>query len=108
MFKEYNIHQVVLPMDLSYQLQENDMAFAVNDLVESIPEEAFHGFRRSTGCPAYHPKMMMKVLLCAYTQSTFSGRKIEGLLRDSVFVIHSGSGKLASSPFTCVRSFLQA
>lgn len=27
--------------------------------------------------------MMLKIILCSYTQSTFSGRKIEGLLHDN-------------------------
>ncbi len=86
------MNQVVLPMDLSYKLQENDVAFAVNDLVEAIPDEAFSAFLRSTGCPAYHPRMMMKLILCAYTQSTFSGRKIDGLLKDSVRMMWLAQG----------------
>jgi transposase len=53
-------------------------------LVESIPNEAFEPFLRNEGCPAYHPRMMLKIILCAYTQSVFSGRKIEALLKDSI------------------------
>jgi len=92
MFKHYTMNQVVLPLDLEITLQENDIAYAVNDLVESIPEEAFVSFLRETGCPAYHPRMMMKVILCAYTQSVFSGRKIEGLLKDSVRMMWLAQG----------------
>lgn len=92
MFKHYSMNQVVLPLDLEITLQENDIAYAVNDLVESIPEEAFVSFLRETGCPAYHPRMMMKVILCAYTQSVFSGRKIEGLLKDSVRMMWLAQG----------------
>ncbi|WP_212920071.1 transposase, partial [Ornithinibacillus bavariensis] len=77
MFKHYTMNQVILPLDLEIKLQENDIAYTVNELVESIPEEAFDRFLRDTGCPAYHPRMMMKIILCAYTQSVFSGRKIE-------------------------------
>ncbi len=44
MFKHYTMNQVVLPLDLEVNFQENDIAFAVNDLVESIPEEAFAAF----------------------------------------------------------------
>jgi transposase len=84
MFKNYNMNQIILPLDLSITLQENDIAFAVHDLVEQIPQEAFASFIKGTGCPAYHPRMMMKIILCAYTQSVFSGRKIEALLKDSV------------------------
>uniref|UniRef100_UPI0025915E72 IS1182 family transposase n=1 Tax=uncultured Allobacillus sp. TaxID=1638025 RepID=UPI0025915E72 len=92
MFKHYNMNQVVLPLDLEIKLQENDIAYAVNDVVETIPDDAFAGFQRDTGCPAYHPRMMMKIILCAYTQSVFSGRKIEGLLRDSVRMMWLAQG----------------
>src|SRR5690625_688542 len=84
MFKHYTMDQVILPLDLEIKLDKNDIAFAVNDLIESIPEEAFECFSRNTGCPAYHPRMMMKIILCSYTQSVFSGRKIEALLNDSI------------------------
>nr|WP_041124036.1 IS1182 family transposase [Jeotgalibacillus alimentarius] len=84
MFKNYNMNQIILPLDLAITLQENDIAFLVHDLVEQIPQEAFAPFIKRTGCPAYHPRMMMKIILCAYTQSVFSGRKIEALLKDSV------------------------
>ncbi|MFU0788524.1 IS1182 family transposase [Virgibacillus proomii] len=84
MFKHYTMNQVILPLDLEIKLQENDIAYAVNDIVEQIPDEAFADFLHETGCPAYHPRMMMKIILCAYTQSVFSGRKIEALLKDSV------------------------
>ncbi len=92
MFKHYTMNQVVLPLDLEIKLQENDIAYAVNDVVENIPDEAFVDFLRDTGCPAYHPRMMMKIILCAYTQSVFSGRKIEGLLKDSVRMMWLGQG----------------
>ena len=36
--------------------------------------------------------MMMKIILCAYTQSVFSGRKIEGLLKDSVRMMWLAQG----------------
>ena len=59
MFKDYNMNQVVLPLDLEVKLQKND------NLVESIPHEAFEPFLRNEGCPAYHPRMMLKIILCA-------------------------------------------
>lgn len=84
MFKDYNMNQIVLPLDLAIKLQENDIAFSIHHLVESIPEEAFDAFKRQTGCPSYHPRMILKVILCGYTQSAFSGRKIEDLTKDSL------------------------
>ncbi|MDQ0176428.1 transposase [Bacillus chungangensis] len=96
MFKHYTMNQVVLPLDLEIKLQENDIAYTVNDVVENIPDEAFTGFLRETGCPTYHPRMMMKIILCAYTQSVFSGRKIEGLLQDSVRMMWLAQGHVPS------------
>ncbi|MED3573287.1 IS1182 family transposase [Cytobacillus praedii] len=84
MFKNYIMNQLVLPLDLEVKLQKNDIAFHVHHLVESIPHEAFEPFLRNEGFPAYHPRMMLKIILCAYTQSVFSGRKIEALLKDSI------------------------
>jgi transposase len=92
MFKDYNMNQIILPLDLAVKLQENDIAFSIHHLVESIPQEAFHSFSRQTGCPSYHPRMMLKIILCSYTQSTFSGRKIEGLLKDSIRMMWLAQG----------------
>jgi transposase len=92
MFKNYNMNQLVLPLDLEVKLQKNDIAFHVHHLVESIPHEAFELFLRNEGCPAYHPRMMLKIILCAYTQSVFSGRKIEALLKDSIRMMWLAQG----------------
>jgi len=92
MFKNYNMNQLVLPLDLAVQLQENDIAFAIHHLVESIPERAFGSFQRQTGCPPYHPRMMLKIILCGYTQSAFSGRKIEDLTKDSIRMMWLAQG----------------
>ncbi|WP_082798165.1 IS1182 family transposase [Parageobacillus toebii] len=92
MFKYYNMNQLVLPLDLEIKLQENDIAFHIHHLVESIPDETFQPFLRNTGCPAYHPRMMLKIILCAYSQSVFSGRKIEALLKDSIRMMWLAQG----------------
>ena len=92
MFKDYNMNQLVLPLDLEIKLQENDIAFHIHHLVESIPDEAFDPFLRNTGCPAYHPRMLLKIILCAYSQSVFSGRKIAELLKDSIRMMWLAQG----------------
>ncbi|UAL45686.1 IS1182 family transposase [Sutcliffiella horikoshii] len=92
MFKNYIMNQIVLPLDLEVKLQKNDIAFHVHHLVESIPHEVFEPFLRNEGCPAYHPRMMLKIILCAYTQSVFSGRKIEALVKDSIRMMWLAQG----------------
>lgn len=44
MFKNYTTNQVNLPLDFSFQLEKNDIAFVINQLVESIPEKHFLPF----------------------------------------------------------------
>lgn len=92
MFKNYNMNQLILPLDLEVKLHKHDIAFHIHHLVESIPHEALEPFLRNTGCPAYHPRMMLKIILCAYSQSTFSGRKIEALLADSIRMMWLAQG----------------
>src|SRR5690625_483408 len=84
MYKNYNMNQITLPLDLEVILPDNDIAIAVNGLVESIPDTEFDPFAHPFGATSYHPRMMMKIILCGYAQSVFSGRKIEALLSDSV------------------------
>jgi len=63
MFKNYNMNQLVLPLDLEINLHDNDIAFSINHLVESIPENAFDTFLHHTGCPSYHPRMMLNYFM---------------------------------------------
>lgn len=83
MFKDYTINQTILPLDVEQYIPETDVAFAVNSLVEAIPQSLFNQLEQQLGRPAYHPKMMLKIILYAYTQRVFSGRKIAFLLDDS-------------------------
>ena len=96
MFKDYNINQLVLPMNLETKLQDNDIAFHINELVESIPQKALLPFIREEGCPAYHPRMMLKIVLCGYSQHAFSGRRIEALLHDSLRMMWLAQGNFPS------------
>ena len=84
MYKNYNMNQVTLSLDLEIYLEKNDIVFIINELVESIPEESFDYFQHNMGTSSYHPKMMLKLILCGYTQSIFSGRKIEAMAKDSI------------------------
>ncbi len=68
----------------SVRIPQNDISRYVNEIVETIPDSEFDEFRHHRGATSYHPKMMLKIILYAYTQSVFSGRRIEKLLHDSI------------------------
>jgi transposase len=84
MFKNYTTKQLVLSIDLEISLAENDFAYLIQAFVESIPNEYFRSYYQAQGRPQYHPRMLLSLLLCAYTQGIFSGRAIENLLKDSI------------------------
>lgn len=92
MYKNYTTDQLVLPLDLTQTIPKNDIAYPVHHLVESIPEEAFEHLKHQRGASSYHPRMMLKIILCAYTQSVFSGRRIEALLQDSLCMMWLAQG----------------
>lgn len=84
MYKDYNMSQITLPLNIEVLIPENDIAHYVNQIVESIPNEEFYEFKHSRGASSYHPKLMLKIILYSYTQSIFSGRRIESFLKDSI------------------------
>ena len=80
MYKNYNMTQLTLPMETSVLIPTNDISRHVNDIVETILTMNSTNSDIIRGATSYHPKMMLKVILYAYTQSVFSGRKIEKCL----------------------------
>ena len=76
MYKDYNMTQLTLPLETSVLIPTNDMSRHVNDIVETIPKLNSMNSDIIVVQLSYHPKMMLKVILYAYTQSVFSGRKM--------------------------------
>ena len=56
MYKDYNMAQLILPMETSVLIPTNDISRHVNDIVE-IPKTEF---RHHRGATSYYPKMMLK------------------------------------------------
>jgi len=91
-FKEYSQNQLLLiPPSLDELVPENHVARVidsyVNDLDVSVLYSAFPG----GGRPSYDPIMMLKVLIYAYCNKTFSSREIEkNLIQNVVYMWLSG------------------
>ncbi|MBB5175142.1 transposase, partial [Texcoconibacillus texcoconensis] len=81
-FIEYNMDQLVLPMDFSDMIPEDHVSRVVNEMVEMVDDDLFFSAYRGGGRSAYHPKMMTKVILYAYTQKLYSCREIARALRE--------------------------
>ena len=75
-FKEYTIEHLKLPNDISELIAPDSMARVVHEMVERIPIECFLPYYSGGGQSPFHPKMMTKIILYAYTQKMYHGREI--------------------------------
>lgn len=85
MYKDYITGQTALTLNFDFAIPNNHLASVIGRFVDSIPEDVLlDSDTAKTGRPAYHPAMMLKILLFAYSRRVFSGRKIELLLAENL------------------------
>ena len=84
MYQNYTTGQTALTLNLDFTIPNNHLATVIGWFVDSIPEDVLLGDSAKTGRPAYHPAMMLKILLFAYSRRVFSGRKIELMLEENL------------------------
>ena len=86
-FREYCPDQpMFLPLDVKDWLPEDHLVYFLRDVVESVDLRAIYRKYdcRKGGQPAYHPAMMVTLLLYSYCVGIPSSRKIERQTYDSV------------------------
>jgi transposase len=83
-FKPYDNKQVQMILDLEMFIPSHHVARVIDDMVESIPDEQLFAHYTGGGRSAYHPKMMIKVILYGYSQRVYSCRGIEKLLQENI------------------------
>ncbi|MCQ2101590.1 MAG: IS1182 family transposase, partial [Fibrobacter sp.] len=94
-FISYIPNQTVLfPQRIDEDIAETDPVRLIDSVVEHLDLTKFRKLYKEAGRNAYHPKMMLKVILYAYMNNIYSCRKIEKLLhRDIHFIWLSGYNK---------------
>lgn len=83
-FKPYDNRQVQVILDLESFIPKNHAARVVDELVEAIPDEKLFAHYKGGGRASYHPKMMLKIILYAYSQKVYSCRGIERLIKENI------------------------
>ena len=68
-------------------IAENDPVRIVDAVVESLDLKEFKKLYREKGRCAYHPKMMLKLILYAYMNNIYSCRKIEKVVQRDIHYI---------------------
>lgn len=86
-FRRYEPGQLfLLPPDMSKWLPEDHLVYFIRDVVGQLElSEIFDSYDGSKGgYPAYHPEMMMALLIYAYCVGVPSSRKIEKATYESI------------------------
>ena len=84
-FKPYTPKQAMLmPANLDEMIPEGHLVRVVNEIIDRLDIKPLKKQYKGGGTSAYHPKMMLKVLVYAYTQQIFSSRKIAKALRENI------------------------
>ena len=96
-YKRYNYKQrVMIPVSLEEQLIPGTLEFAIHTLVEdhmnmTIFDERYNN--DETGRWAYDPRILLKVVLFAYSRGLITSRKIERVCRENVLFMALSCGQ---------------
>ena len=83
-FKDYTMDQLQLPLSFEDFIPEDHLVRVVNTIVDSLDLSPLYDRYKQGGCPAYHPRMMLKVMIYSYSQKTYSSRMIAKALRENI------------------------
>lgn len=95
-FKPYNYDQLVmLPISLQDQLEPGTLEHTINILVEnhidlSVFEDRYQN--DETGATAFNPKVLLKVILFAYSRGMISSRQIERACGENIIFMALSCG----------------
>ncbi|WP_339302734.1 IS1182 family transposase [Paenibacillus sp. FSL R5-0519] len=84
MYIQYTMDQLFLPMDLETDIPENHLVRVVNEAVHRLSDSIFSAAYPGGGRHSYHPKMLTKIIIYAYTQRIYSSRQIAKAVRENI------------------------
>ena len=95
-YKKIDYNQtVLLPLSLSNQLHSGTLEFYINQIVdEKIDLSVFDVKYKNddNGSPAYPPKILLKIILLAYSRGLTSSRRIEQACKENVIFMALACG----------------
>ncbi len=85
-FRPYEMNeQLLLPLNLSELTDRDDTVRVVSRVVDQLDRRKLcEPFKGDRGGPPCDPSMMMKLLICGYTQGIYCCRKLEKAARRDV------------------------
>ena len=95
-YKAYNYDQLVMiPISLENQLEPGTLEYTINELVENeLDLSVFEGRYKNddNGATAINPKILLKVILFAYSRGMISSRQIERACGENILFMALSCG----------------
>lgn len=85
MYIQYNMNQLILPMDVEILIPTQHLSRIVHTAVEKMAPDILDQLYPGGGRPPFHPKMMLKVILYAYANRIYSSRQIAKQLTENIY-----------------------
>ena len=84
-FKAYTQNQaMLLPPSLDELISSSHPVRVVNQVLDKIDIDPLIKKYKGGGTSSFHPRMLLKVLVYAYINNTYSSRKIEAALKENI------------------------
>jgi len=84
LYIQYTMDQLSLPMDLEEDIPQNHLVRVVNTAINQLSDSIFAAAYPGGGRDSYHPKMLTKIIIYAYTQRIYSSRQIAKAVRENI------------------------
>lgn len=92
MFVKYQQdQQFLLPPSLSDMIPSDHLARLINDVVDMLDIGSILMHYREDGRPAYHPRMLLKIIIYGYTSGIRSSRKLAKALETDIAFMWLGA-----------------
>lgn len=75
---------MLIPLNLEEMVPADHLVRHVDEIVNQLDTSKLHEQYKGGGTSAYHPEMMVKVILYAYSQQIYSSRRIAKALREDI------------------------
>lgn len=77
-YKQYNNNQTTLTFPFQMDIPNHHIARVISFFVDGLDLTAFYArYQSARGAAAFNPKMMLKMILFAYSRRVTSGAKIQ-------------------------------
>src|SRR3990170_1124268 len=89
-YKNYSYDQhKLLPIRYCEQILPGTFEYTLHHTIDEIDLSGFDARYRNddTGAPAYDPRVLLKIILFAYSRGVMSSRRIEQLCRENVVMM---------------------